>query len=184
MEARRRPLASDARLASSDHGNMADDDGSELQDAASGHLRDSGSGRPAGEGRCERVMPLPVIFHCHLCRHVHCQPCWHATCFTYASLMLCLPIFFALSLGFTGNGLDAGRRGLPHSKEEYKRHAYASNHALFTGRAWKSNTAAVNRQRKWGIMITGALVLFVYASSYGLGQVRATLCHCINGHYM
>eukprot|EP00277_Geminigera_cryophila_P017336 CAMPEP_0179443244 /NCGR_PEP_ID=MMETSP0799-20121207/26658_1 /TAXON_ID=46947 /ORGANISM="Geminigera cryophila, Strain CCMP2564" /LENGTH=190 /DNA_ID=CAMNT_0021229029 /DNA_START=121 /DNA_END=690 /DNA_ORIENTATION=- len=55
-------------------------------------------------------------------------------------------------------------------RQEYKRHAYASNHALFTGRARKPNSAVVNRQRKWGLYITGALVAFVYCASYGLGQ--------------
>eukprot|EP00802_Teleaulax_amphioxeia_P028338 Tamp_29996.p1 GENE.Tamp_29996~~Tamp_29996.p1 ORF type:complete len:235 (+),score=53.74 Tamp_29996:34-705(+) len=63
------------------------------------------------------------------------------------------------------------RRGALLPKDEaLKRHAYASTHTLFTGRARKSSSAVVARQRSWGMVITGALVAFVYVASYGLGQ--------------
>jgi len=69
----------------------------------------------------------------------------------------------------TSGGVAPPPRGLL-ARDEYKRHAYASNHALFTGRVRKSNTAVVNRQRKWGFFITSGTLLFVYLASYGLGQ--------------
>ena len=65
----------------------------------------------------------------------------------------------------------AGRRGmLPTRHEALKRHAYASTHTLLTGRVRKSSSAVAARQRSWGMIITGALVAFVYVACYGLGQ--------------
>ena len=58
----------------------------------------------------------------------------------------------------------AGRR------DTYKSVAFPSSHALFTGRARKSSSAMAARQRKYGMLLTGALVLFVYVASYGLGR--------------
>ena len=61
--------------------------------------------------------------------------------------------------------LGAGRRDTYTARV-----AFPSSHALFTGRARKSSSAMAARQRKYGMLLTGALVLFVYVASYGLGR--------------
>lgn len=64
-----------------------------------------------------------------------------------------------------------GRRGvLPSRHEALKRHAYASTHTLLTGRVRKSSSSVAARQRSWGMIITGALVAFLYVACFGLGQ--------------
>ena len=55
-------------------------------------------------------------------------------------------------------------------QQELKRHAYASTHTLLTGRVRKSSSAVAARHRSWGMIITGALVAFLYVACYGLGQ--------------